>query len=39
VLTGSVPHESGKHELAAAAAAVPGVQSVENLVVVASNGH
>ena len=40
VLSGSVPHETAKADLERAASGVPGVESVENLLVVSgTNGH
>jgi hypothetical protein len=39
VLRGSVPHETARHDLEAAAAAVPGVAAVDNHLVVAANGN
>jgi hypothetical protein len=40
VLSGSVPHETAKVDLERAASGVPGVTSVENLLVVSgTNGH
>ena len=39
VLTGTVPHETGRDDLERAAAAVPGVSGVENqLLVTGGNG-
>jgi hypothetical protein len=40
VLSGSVPHETAKTDLERAASGVPGVEAVENLLVVSgTNGH